>query len=78
MPKKNQALSIQNDPSDLRVNLTLHDVSAGLIAEFAEKIVQPYFKGNINAAIQDLMHKALAEQDLVLSHIIQLRNAGNP
>jgi hypothetical protein len=45
-----------------------------LLTEFAEKIVIPYYAGNINAVIQDLIHKALAEQDFVLSYISAIRN----
>jgi len=59
---------------DLLVDLTFHNVPASLLTEFAEKIVRPYYKGNMNAAIQDLIKKALAEQDFVLSHITHFRN----
>jgi hypothetical protein len=59
---------------DLLVDLTLNQVPASLLSEFAEIIVHPYYKGNLNAAIQDLLHKALAEQDFVLSHITHFRN----
>jgi hypothetical protein len=61
---------------DLLITLTLNNVPASLLSEFAEKIVQPYYKGNLNAAIQDLLLKALAEQDYVLSHITHVRNLG--
>jgi hypothetical protein len=70
--RKKQALLIEDD---LLVDLTLNKVPASLLSEFAEKIVHPYYSGNMNAAIQDLLHKALAEQDFVLSHITHIRNA---
>jgi hypothetical protein len=35
-----------------------------------------YYSGRMNAAIQDLLRKALAEQDFVLSHITHVRSAG--
>jgi hypothetical protein len=57
--------------------LTFHNVRASLLAEFAEKIVWPYYAGNLNAAIQDLIQKALAEQDFVLSRVTHLRTRGN-
>jgi len=60
---------------DLLVDLTFHEVSAMLISEFAEKIVRPSYSGNLNSAIQDLIHKALSEQDFVLSHITHVRNS---
>ncbi len=59
--------------SDILVDLTLYDVSASLLAEFAEKIVHPYYAGNLNVALQDLVRKALAEQDFVRSHITHVR-----
>jgi len=60
--------------NELLVDLTFHNVPASLFTEFAEKIVKPYFKGNVNFAIQDLIQKALAEQDFVHSHITHIRN----
>jgi alanine-alpha-ketoisovalerate/valine-pyruvate aminotransferase len=70
MKKKTQTLNIEDN---LLVNLTCHNIPESLLTEFAEKIVRPYYKGNLNAALQDLMHKALAEQDFVLSHISAIR-----
>jgi hypothetical protein len=70
--KKRTASSIMEN--ELLVDLTFHNVPASLFTEFAEKIVKPYFKGNVNFAIQDLIQKALAEQDFVHSHITHIRN----
>lgn len=70
MRKKIQSLELE---SDLSVDLTLHHVPASLLADFAQKIVQPYFRGNLNAAIQDLLNKALVEQNFVHSHITHVR-----
>jgi tagatose-1,6-bisphosphate aldolase non-catalytic subunit AgaZ/GatZ len=72
MKKKTAVLATEED---LIVDLTFHGVPASLISEFAEKIVRPYYNGNLNAAIQDLIKKALAEQDFVLSHITHVRNS---
>ena len=72
MKKKTAILMTE---ADLLVDLTLHDVPASLLAEFAEKIMRPYFGGKINTAIQNLVHKAIAEQDFVLSHITHVRNS---
>jgi hypothetical protein len=60
---------------DLLVDLTFHNLPASLLAEFAQKIVRPYFNGNLNVAVQDLIRKALIEQDFVLSHITHVRNS---
>jgi hypothetical protein len=60
--------------NEFLVDLTFHNVPASLFTEFTEKIVKPYFKGNVNSAIQDLIQKALAEQEFVHSRITHLRN----
>jgi hypothetical protein len=51
------------------LDLTLHNFPASVIAEFSEKIVRPYYNGNLNAAIQDLINKAISEQEFLLSHV---------
>ena len=72
MRKKNLSLAVEND---FAVDLTLHQVPSSLLSEFEEKVVRPYFGGNLNQAIHDLMRKALAEQDFVFSHITAIRES---
>jgi len=60
--------------SGFLVDLTFHNVPASLLTEFTEKIVKPYFNGNVNSAIQDLIQKALVEQEFVHSRITHLRS----
>jgi hypothetical protein len=72
MKKRTTVLAIENE---LPIDLTFHDVSASLITEFANKIVKPYYGGNLNAALQDLIRKALKEQDFVLSHITHIQTS---
>ena len=71
MRKEPTVLATQDD---LLVDLTFHNVSASLLVEFAEKIVRPYYGGNLNVAIQDLLHKTLREQDFIKSHITHVKN----
>jgi hypothetical protein len=71
MKKKTQALATEDD---VLLDLTFHSVPASLLSEFGEKIVKPYYRGNMNAAIQDLLHKTIAEQDFV-SHITQIKKS---
>jgi hypothetical protein len=73
MKNKTVALAAEDE---LLVDLTFHNVSASLLSEFVEKIVKPYYSGNLNAAIQDLLHKTLVEQDFIQSHITHVRSAG--
>ena len=74
MKKKLAVLATEDD---LLVDLTFHNVPASLLTEFAEMLVRPYYSGNMNAAIQDLIRKALAEQDFFLSHITHVRSGNN-
>ncbi|TRO47231.1 hypothetical protein E2P60_03600 [Candidatus Bathyarchaeota archaeon] len=54
---------------DFSVDLTLHDISASLLTEFAEKIVRPYYSGNTSDAVKDLMQKAIKEEDFASSYV---------
>jgi hypothetical protein len=56
---------------DLQIDLIIHDFSALLIEEFIQKIVKPYFKGNMNEAVKSLMQKAISEETIVNQAIIQ-------
>lgn len=47
---------------DLHVDLTIHDVSASLLKEFAERIIKPYYPGGVSEAIKDLIGKAILEE----------------
>ena len=66
MKKKVTVLAAEDDFS---VDLTLHDFSASLLTEFAEKIVRPYYSRNTSDAVKDLMRKAIREEEFVLSHV---------
>ena len=70
MKKRTPSLMTENG---FLVDLTCHNVPASLFTELNEKIVKPYFKGNMNLAIQDLIQKTLAEQEFVHAHITHIR-----
>ncbi len=72
MKKKNQALALEDN---LLVDLTLHGVPASLLTEFAQKVANPYYLGNMNAAVQDLIQKTLTEQEFVHSRITHVRSS---
>ena len=74
MKKKVAVLATEDD---LSVDLTLHDFSATLLAEFAEKIVRPYYSGNISNAVKDLIQKAIREEKFVLSHVKLVKSCNN-
>ena len=62
-------IAVLTSEDDLAVDLTLHDFSATLLTEFAEKIVRPYYSGNVSKAVRDLMQKAVKEEMFVLSRV---------
>ena len=72
MKKRGTVLELEND---LPINLTLHEFPASIVEEFTNRIVKPYYGSNLNAALQDLIYKALAEQDFVLSHITHIQTS---
>jgi hypothetical protein len=72
--RKKQAVLAEED---FAVDLTLHDFPASLLKKFAEKIVVPYYEGNLNVAVQDLVQKVLAEQEFVHSHVTMVRSGSN-
>jgi hypothetical protein len=74
MKKKVVVLDTEDD---LSVDLTLHDFSALLLAEFAEKIVRPYYSGNMSDAVKDLMQKAIGEEEFVLGHVKLVKRGNN-
>lgn len=71
MKRKQGTLTENATIDDLLVDLTFHDFPATLLTEFAEKIVRPYYRGNLNQALKDLMEKAITEQQLLQNHIIK-------
>ncbi len=58
---------------DLLISLTFHNFSAELLKEFAQKIVKPYFRGNMNDAVRSLMEKAIQEEKIANRAIEQKR-----
>lgn len=54
---------------DFSVDFTLHNFSVTMLTEFAEKIVKPYYSGNMKYAVKDLIRKAIREEQLVLRHV---------
>jgi len=74
MKKKTLVLPSEDD---LLVDLTFHDVSATLLAEFTEKIVKPYYSGSLSEALKDLIRNAIREEDFVLTHMKLVESGDN-
>jgi hypothetical protein len=54
---------------DFSVDFTLHNFSVTMLTEFAEKIVKPYYSGNMKYAVKDLIRKTIREEQLTLRHV---------
>jgi hypothetical protein len=67
--KKRTVLTETATEDYLLVDLTFYDLPATLLTEFAEKIVRPYYHGNLNQALKELMEKAITEQQLLQNHL---------
>ena len=74
MKKKGAVLAAEDY---LLADLTLHDFSATLLADFAEKIARPYYSGNMSNAVKDLILKAIREEAFVLSHVKLVKSGKN-
>jgi alanine-alpha-ketoisovalerate/valine-pyruvate aminotransferase len=71
--KMKTAILVTED--NLLTDLAFHNVPSALLIEFSEKIVRPYYRGSLTAAIQDLLQKALSEQEIVSSHTTHVQNS---
>jgi hypothetical protein len=49
---------------EMFVDLTIYNVSASLLREFAQKIISPCYPGGVSEAIKDLMRKAILNYDI--------------
>ena len=70
LKKKPELLITQEE---FTIDLTLNKFSGLLLSDFVEKIVRPYYGGNLNNALQDLITKTLSEQEFVHAHITHIK-----
>lgn len=70
--KRKNALIVTED--DLLVDLAYHNIPPSLLIKFSERIVRPRYGGNLTAAIQDLLQKALLEQEPIQVRITPVEN----
>jgi hypothetical protein len=57
---------------DMSVDLTIYNVPASLLREFAQKIISPHYPGGVSDAVKDLMRKA------ILNHDMNQKDAADP
>ena len=66
---KKKTLQITAAQNEMLIDLTLHNLPASLLREFAARIVRPYYFGSLSQAIRDLMENAVADQEFLQNHI---------
>lgn len=54
---------------ELHVSITIYDIPASLVKEFAKNVMKPHYPRGISDAIQDLMRKAVEEEKRKEAHI---------
>jgi hypothetical protein len=70
-------LSVVAVEDDLTVGLVFPEVPASRFTGFAERIAEPFYRGDMAIAVEDLMQRAIAEGEFVLSHIKYVKSEGN-
>ena len=67
---KQNKLSVPTEKveADLLVELTVSNIPSNLLSDFLQKIVKPYYYGSLSRATEDLMQRAIVEQEFVLAH----------
>lgn len=56
-----QEIDSKAHQDEIFVDLTIYDVPASLLEEFAEKVVRSDYPSGVNEAIKDLLRKAIQE-----------------
>ena len=62
--KKNTRLN-----KEILIDFTLHKFSVTLLSQFTQKIVNPYYNGNFNKAVTELLANSIREEELFLKQI---------
>jgi hypothetical protein len=68
MKQNKLSVPTKNVEADLLVELTISNIPSNLLLDFLQKIVKPYYSGSLCRATEDLMQKAIAEQEFVFAH----------
>jgi hypothetical protein len=69
---KRRIMAVTSEVSEL-VTVSFHNVPASLLQEFAQKIVGPYFDGDMNEALRRLLDDALLEEEFFQTHVDKRR-----
>jgi hypothetical protein len=54
---------------DILIDFTLHKFSVNLLSKFTQKIVNPYYNGNLKKALKELLTNSIKDEELYLKHI---------
>ena len=52
---------------DMLIDFTIHQFSVTLLSQFTQKIVNPYYNGNFNKALRELLDNSIKEEDIFVT-----------
>jgi hypothetical protein len=52
---------------DMLIDFTLHQFSVSLLSQFTKKIVNPYYNGNFNQALRELIVNSIKEEEIFVT-----------
>ena len=73
----NKKTITRTQKEDLHIDLTLHKFSFSILSQFTQKIVKPYYAGNLNKAITELISNTIREEQLFLNHTKEVERTNN-
>jgi hypothetical protein len=54
---------------EMLIDFTLHKFPVTLLSQFTQKIVNPYYKGNFNKALTQLLTNSIKQEELFLKQL---------
>jgi len=67
--QKKLFLSSTEQTGEFQVDLTIRSLQSDALLDFLEKIVKPHYLGILTAAVEDLMRKAVFDEEFVTAHV---------
>jgi DNA-directed RNA polymerase subunit F len=60
--------SIEQD-REFQIDVTITNLQSDALLDFLEKIVKLHYLGSLTAAVEDLMRRAVVDEEFVTAHI---------
>jgi hypothetical protein len=70
-PKKLLLSSIEQE-GEFQINVTIKNLQSDALLDFLEKIVKRHYLGSLTVAVEDLMRKAIIDEEFVTAHMTSI------